>query len=125
MLNLAGATASIVDLIAPNNATFQDAIQFGLATDTWHLAPNWSMSIKMSRSDTTALVTFTAANGQIVVLDAINRIIQFNVPDTILQTDLPVGEYDYDLVMYDNSSPAIRTLLMQGKFFVTQGVTDL
>lgn len=118
------STAAVIDIVAANNATLQDAFQFGLPTDTWHLAANFSMSIKMARSDTTALVTFGTAGGTIVIDDPVQRVIHMNVPDTALVAALPAGEYVYDLVMFDNGSPALRTLLMQGRFFVTTGITE-
>lgn len=117
------ATASIVDIIAPNNATLQDAFQFDPA-GTWLLAANFSMAIKMARSDPAALVTFGTSDGTIVVDDPVQRIIHMNITDTALAAALPVGEYVYDLVMHDASAPPIRTLLMQGRFFVTNGITE-
>jgi hypothetical protein len=117
-------TASEVDIVAYTNVTLQDAIQFGLSTDTWTLTgQNFRMEIKASRDDAAAIVTFTSPS-QIVVLDATNRIIQFNVPDSTIDASLPVGEYVYDLIMYDASVPPIRTMLMQGKLFIKQGVTE-
>lgn len=118
-------TASIVDIITANTETFQDAFQFGLATDTWTLVgQKFRMEVKASRDDATALAAFTSDAGTIVVDDTINRIIHMNVPDTTIQSELQVGEYVYDLVMYDTSSPPVRTILMQGKLFIRQGVTE-
>lgn len=121
----AAATASIVDIVAANTVTLQEAFQFGLSTDTWTFTgQNFKMEVKASRADAVALVTWSTGAGSIVVDDAINRILHLNVSETALQAALPVGEYVYDLVMYDGSSPSIRVLLMQGKLFVTQGVTE-
>jgi hypothetical protein len=118
-------TASIVDLVANDNATFQDAIQFGLSTDTWTLTgQSFKMEVKASRDDVAPLVTWTSGAGQIIIDDATNRIIHFNVPDTVLQASLPPACYVYDLVMYDASVPPIRTVLMQGHFVVEHGVTE-
>lgn len=118
-------TASIVDIITANTETFQDAFQFGLATDTWTLVgQKFRMEVKASRDDAAALAAFTSDAGTIVVDDTINRTIHMNVPDTTIQTELQVGEYVYDLVMYDTSSPPVRTILMQGKLFIRQGVTE-
>ena len=118
-------SASLVDIIYANNTTLLDAFQFGLTTDTWTLTgQNFKMEIKASRDDATPLITFTSGAGQIVVDDAINRVIHFNVPDTTIAAALQVGQYVYDLIMYDNSSPAVRTMLMQGHFYVKQGVTE-
>ena len=114
-----------VDFVYGNNGTFQDAIQFGLSTDTWTLVgQNFKMDIKASRDDATPLLELTSASGEIVTIDAINRIIQFTVPDTVMVAALQVGKYVYDLVMFDGSSPPIRIPLMQGHFYVQQGVTE-
>lgn len=118
-------TASIVDIITANTETFQDAFQFGLATDTWTLVgQKFRMEVKASRDDATALAAFTSDGDTIVVDDTINRTIHMNVPDTTIQSELQAGEYVYDLVMYDTSSPPVRTILMQGKLFIRQGVTE-
>lgn len=124
MFFLAAATAAIVDLVCANTVTFQEALQFGLPTDTWVLAPNFKMEIKADRSDPTAIIAFSTALGTIVVDDPVQRTIHFNVAEAAIQAALPVGEYVYDLVMFDGSAPPIRTLLAQGRFFVTQGVTE-
>ena len=118
-------SAAQVDIIYANNSTFQDAMQFGLATDTWTLTgQSFVMDIKASRDDATPLITLTSASGQIVIDDAINRVIHFNVPDTVMSAALQVGKYVYDLIMEDTSTPPIRIPLMQGHFYVGQGVTE-
>lgn len=122
---VASATASLVDIVAANNVTLREAFQFGLSTDTWQLAPNFNMSIKMANSDVTPLASFSTAAGTIVVDDIVQRIIHLNVSEAALQAALPnAGQYVYDLVMFDASVPPIRTLMMQGSFYVTTGVTE-
>ena len=119
------STASEVDIVALNTVTLQEAFQFGLSTDTWTLVgQNFKMEVKASRADATGLVAWTSGAGTIVVQDAINRVINLNVSESALQAALPVGEYVYDLVMYDASSPPVRVVLMYGKLCVTQGVTE-
>jgi hypothetical protein len=121
----AAPTATIVDIVAANTVTLQEAFQFGLSTDTWvFTGQNFKMEVKADRADPTALVTWSTGAGSIVVDDAINRVLHLNVSEAAIQAALPVGEYVYDLVMYDGSAPPIRVLLMQGKLFVTQGVTE-
>jgi hypothetical protein len=118
-------TAALVNLVVANTVTFQDALQFGLSTDTWTFTgQNFRVEVKASRDDAAALVAWTSGGGQIVVDDAINRILHFNVSEAAIQAALPVGEYVYDLVMYDGSAPPIRVLLCQGCLTVTQGVTE-
>jgi hypothetical protein len=41
-----------------------------------------------------------------------------------LKAALPVGNYVYDLIMFDASPTPIRVLLLQGGFFLGQGVTE-
>lgn len=121
-------TAAWVDIFISDNATFQDAWSFN--PPTGQTSMNWTgnsfeMSVKASRDDVTPLVTFLSSGGQIVLAVATPiPTINMNVVDTVVQTDLPAAEYDYDLVMLDTSMPPIRTVLMQGKIFVRHGVTQ-
>jgi len=126
MTQLRGATAALVDIVIPNNATWSDAFQFGVVGDTsWDFTgQSFKLEIKASHNDTTPLATFTSAGGTIVVDDLVQRVLHMNVPDTTIDTDLPVGQYVYDLIMFDGSSPAIRVQLMTGHVFVRQGVTE-
>lgn len=119
-------TAAVVHIFALNNATLQDAFQFGTVGDTsWNLVgQNFKMEVKASRDDVAALLTLATADGSIVVDDTTQRVIHLNLNDTALQAALPVGEYVYDLVMFDGGSPPIRTVLMQGHFSLSQGVTE-
>ena len=69
----------------------------------------------------------------IIVDDYANRILHFNVPEAVLAGEtgatgvtgagLIPGDYVYDFVMYDNSNPPIRVVLMNGRFVVTNGIT--
>lgn len=119
-------TAAIVNLYVSDNATMQDALQFGTPGDTtWSFTGmTFEMSVKASRDDVDPLVTFTSGAGQIIVNDPVQRVLQFNVPDTTLQASLPPAEYVYDLIMLDGSTPPIRTQLMQGRLTVSHGVTE-
>lgn len=119
-------TSAIVDIAVSDNATVQDAFQFGTPGDTtWSFtAMTFKMEVKASRDDTAPLVTWTSGSGQIIVDDAVNRVLHLNVPDTAVQASLPPAEYVYDFIMLDGSTPAIRTQLMQGKFTVCRGVTE-
>jgi hypothetical protein len=126
MTQLRNATAALVDVVIANNATWNDAFQFGIVGDTsWDLTgQSFKMELKASHNDTTPLVTFTSAGGTIVIDDLVQRVIHMNVPDTTIQASLPVGQYVYDLIMFDGSSPAIRVQLMTGHAYVRQGVTE-
>lgn len=126
MTQLRGATAALVDITIPNNATWSDAWQFGTVGDTsWDLTGQaFKLEVKASRNDLTPLATFTSAGGDIVVDDLVQRVIHMNVPDATITADLPVGQYVYDLIMFDGSSPALRVQLMTGHIFVRQGVTE-
>jgi hypothetical protein len=119
-------TAAIVNIATQDNATFQDAFQFGVPGDTtWGFGGvSFEMSIKASRDDTSPLITFTSGAGQIVVDDIVNRVLHFNVPDTTIQASLPVATYVYDFIMIDGSTPPVRTPLMQGQLGINRGVTE-
>lgn len=119
-------TAACVDIYALNNATLQDAFRFGTAGDTsWSFTGmHFIMEIKASRDDVAPLFTLTDGASEIIVDDAAQRVLHLNVDDNDLRAALPVAEYVYDLVMFDESAPPIRTVLMQGKFVLKQGVTE-
>lgn len=119
-------TAACVDIFVQDNATVQDAFQFGVVGDTsWSLTGmTFKMEVKASYDDVTPLVTWTSGAGQIIVDDVVQRVVHLNVPDTVVQASLPPAEYVYDFIMLDGSTPAIRTPLMKGKFVVSHGVTE-
>ena len=118
-------TCARVDLLIFDNLTFEDAFQYGVAGDTtWSFTgQNFRMDIKGSEEDNTFLLSLTSGAGQIVVDDAVNRVLHFNVPETIISAALTPGEYVYDLVMYDGSTPAVRVGLMRGRLCVSHGIT--
>lgn len=119
-------TAACVDIYASNNVTLQDAFQFGTVGDTtWSFTgQNFKLEVKASREDIAPLMTLTSAGGSIIVDDAVQRILHLNQPEAALQAALPCGEYVYDLVMFDNAGTPIRVLLMYGRLFLSQGVTE-
>ncbi len=119
-------TAAQVDLLEDNNVTMQDAFQFGTVGDTsWSFAgQTFKMEVKASRDDVAPLVTWTSGAGQILMLDSVQRILQFNVTSTAILAALPVGQYVYDLLMIDGSVPPIRTKLMFGNLYMNQGITE-
>lgn len=130
-----GPTSASVDLVVSNNETFSDALQFdpppfGLTGATGCTGPQWNfvgktfqMDIKRTPHDAAPLVSFTSSANQIVVQDAVNRVLSFNVPNTTLQDDFtPDTTYVYALLMSDSSSPPIVTELSHGRFRVTQGI---
>jgi hypothetical protein len=119
-------TAAQVNIFITDNATFQDAWQYNPPPGaTLNFAGNsFEMSVKASSDDVAPLVTFLSSSGQIVIASDTNpAVLNMNVPDTVIQSDLPAAEYDYDLIMLDTSSPPIRTRLQFGKIFVKHGVT--
>jgi hypothetical protein len=118
-------TAARVDIEIANNATFEDAFMFGTTGDTsWSFTgQTFKMDIKANKYDVTPILSLTSAGGTIVVDDVVQRILHFHVPDATILSTLPVAEYQYDLVMIDGSTPAIRVPLMRGELKVRQGVT--
>lgn len=119
-------TAAIVNIFTQDNVTLQDAFQFGTPGDTsWSLTGMaFTMEVKASRDDITPLIELTSGGGQIIVDDVVQRVVHLNVPDTAIQSSLPVATYVYDFIMHDASVPPIRTVLMQGRLYVSKGVTE-
>jgi len=119
-------TATEVDIVASNNATLQDAFQFGEEDDTsWDLTgQSFKLEIKASNDDVDPLLTLSTTDGSIVVDDIVQRVIHLNLGMVALKAALPVGEYVYDLIMYDGSPTPIRTQMMFGKFCLRQGTTE-
>jgi hypothetical protein len=141
-----GATSAFVKLFIVNNATWNDAFQFGDCDDTsWNFnGQNFRMDVKATKTGP-ALLTLSTDNGFIVIADPIKRVLYFSCPDTSIASVLqpgpfsdedewdrwaednepkrPPGEYVYDLIMYDNNSPPTRVELMNGTVRVGQGVT--
>lgn len=120
-------TAARVDIITATNVTFADAFQFGTPGDlSWNFTgQNFRMDLKSNKfTQSASLLSMTSGAGQIVVSDAINRILYFAVPEaTFSGADIIPGEYDFDLIMYDTSNPVNRIALMYGKFKMVQGVS--
>lgn len=119
-------TASHTDLATADSGTFQDAFRFGTLGDTsWSFGGmSFHMDIKGSSDDAAALLSLTTANGRIVVDDAVNRVLHFNVTQSDLEAALVPGCYVYQLVMIDGSSPPVRTPLMYGNLTIIHGVTQ-
>lgn len=118
-------TQAKVDITIKNNATVMDAFQFDPdGGTTWSFTDqHFLMEIKGDKDDTVALLTFTDADGSIVVDDAVLRVLHLKLDDNLLRAALVPGTYVYDFVMFDESVPPIRVNLMGGKFIVRQGVT--
>jgi hypothetical protein len=121
-------TAACVDIYANNTATLQDAFQFDPDGGTsWSLSGmDFQMEIKASREDTAPLLELTSGASEIVVDDAVTRTLHLNVDPAALAAALPCGEYVYDFVMIDPApTPDVVTVLMQGRFILKQGVTEV
>jgi hypothetical protein len=118
-------TSAHVDIYAADNATLTDAIQFGTSGDTsWSFTgQSFRMDIKANVDDAAALLSLTSDAGEIVVDNVTTRLLHFDVPEATLTAALAPGEYVYDFIMYDASTPAVRIPLMHGKFFLEHGVT--
>lgn len=119
-------TSAYVNIFADNNVTLQDAFQFGTVGDTsWDFTgQSFKLEVKASRDDVAPLLTLQTSDSSIIVDDIAQRVLHLNLSEAALQAALPVGEYVYDLVMFDGSSPPIRVGLMQGRFVLKQGVTE-
>ena len=117
-------TRARVDIAIENNATWLDAFLFGTPGDTsWNfVGQNFRLDVKGNHDQTVALLSLTTSGGTIIVDDVIARILHLNVPESVIVAALQPGEYIYELVMYDNSSPAVRVPLMGGQLVVIQGI---
>lgn len=118
-------TAAIVNMTVYNNVTWQDAFRFGEEDDTtWSFTgQKFVLEVKGNPNDSTALLELKSDDGEIVVDDAVERILHLNLGYVALAAALKVGEYVYDLVMYDAAVPSVRVMLMRGKVFVKQGIS--
>jgi hypothetical protein len=118
-------TTARENLRVANNGTWMDAFRFGKPDDTtWTLTgQTFEMDVQLNPYDTVPLLSLTTANGRIVVDDAVQRVIHFNVSAADIQSSLYPGTYVYDLVMVNASTPTQRVPLMYGTLEVIQGVT--
>lgn len=119
-------TAACVDITVSDNATVQDAFQFGTPGDTsWSLTGmSFIMEVKQELEDLLPSLTFQTADNSIIVDDVVQRVIHLNLPDNVLRAALPPATYVYDLIMFDGSTPPIRTQMMKGRFTVEHGTTE-
>ena len=94
-------TSARVDMEITNNATWNDAIIFGVAGDTsWNFSgQNFRLDVKGNKDQPAALLTISTGLATIVVDDINQRILHFNVQDTVIAAALVPGDYVYDLVM--------------------------
>lgn len=119
-------TSSIVNIATGDNVTLQDAFRFGVLGDTtWSFTgQSFRMEVKASRDDAVALAAWTSGAGQIVVDDAVQRVLHLNVSEAAIQAALPVADYVYDLVMISSDPTPVRVQLMQGTLSIGKGVTE-
>jgi hypothetical protein len=121
-------TSAEVHLRIANNATWQDAFQFGDPDDlTWTLESQmFELDVQRNPYDAVPLLSLSSSENEIVIADVFQRVIYMNVDATAIQGSLSPGVYVYDLVMIagDNPAPpAVRVPLMHGTLQVVQGVT--
>ena len=134
-------TAADVDLVTSTNTTWQDSFQFdppgvtgqppppywpqGASGPTWGFSgQNFRMDVKTNINASGPIASWTSSASQIVVQDYANRILSMNVPESQYPLNGMVpGTYIYDFIMFDNSVPPIRVMLMKGKFKLQAGIT--
>lgn len=116
-------TSADVSITVSKNESFNEAFQFDDADITYWDFTNktFQMDLKGNYEQTSALISFTSAGGDITVDDTVLRILHFNVPDTDLNAALVPGQYVYDLIMTDEDD--VKTQLMHGVFNFANGVT--
>jgi len=128
-------TTSVVNITISTNVWWTDTFRFGCTEEsdeccaadvdtTWDFnGKTFAMDLRpeLGGDETFSLTT---ENGRIVVTDATNRILAFNVTHTDLAAALTVDTtYVYDLIMITTATGE-RTQLMRGAIEVNQGVTD-
>jgi hypothetical protein len=129
MSRCAPASSALVDFVVSNNATFGDALQFdppvpGVTGPAWSFSnQNFRLDIKPNLETASPLLSLLSSAGQIVVDDVTLRILHFNVPESVISAALIPGEYIYDFIMFDGSTPPVRVQIAHGKFIVTDGIT--
>lgn len=113
-----------VKIVSSNNETLQAAFQFDDPDVTlWNFtAKTFKMDIKANREALTPLLSLTSGGGQIVVDDAVNRVLHLLVAPAVIQAAMPPGCYVYDFLMIDGAS--VVTQLMHGEFTLTDGITE-
>ena len=126
--NPSNATSALVGFRISNDATWNDAIQFGPMADgtewSFPAGATFLMDVKRNRYDTSPLLQLSTANGRIINLSSTLRLVQFNVAITDILASLPPGEYVYSYIMDDPiTTPSQRTQLMHGDVCVGQGPT--
>ena len=116
-------TSAHVDLRIDNNGTWMDAFQFGTPDDTsWTLVgQKFELDVQRNPYDLVPALHLDTDTNRIIIDDAVQRVIHFNVAPADLQANLTPGSYVYDLVMVDASNT--RVPLMHGQLVVAQGVT--
>src|ERR1700758_2513562 len=100
-------TAARVDIATANNVTWQDAFQFDSTGTTgcaspppwWPCGatgPNWvltnmnfSFDVKTNINASSLAAQYTSSAGQILIVDAIQRIITMNVPPATISQLVP------------------------------------
>src|SRR5262245_17786325 len=94
-------TSARVDMEIDNNATWEDAFQFGTPGDiTWDLnGATFEVDVQRNPYDEIPLLSLTSANARIIVDDPIQRVLHFRVAASDIQASLEPGSYFYDLVM--------------------------
>ena len=122
---LQSSTSAEANIVIGNNGTWQDAFQFGQPGDfTWTLVgQGFELEVKLDRYQQSPLLKLSTTSGSIIVDDVNQRVIHFLVPPESIQSSLQPGTYVYDLLMFDASTPSIRTPLMHGTLRIVQGVT--
>lgn len=126
-MNPQSPSSARIDISMQTNATFAQGFQIGTPGDTsWSFTgQSFRMDIKQNKFlSGSALVSLTSGAGQIVVDDAVNRILHFNVPESVFIAGSVIpGEYDYDLIMISGDATPVRVPLMYGKFRMGEGVS--
>lgn len=121
-----------VDFTLASNVWWDDALQLGDPDDfTWTLnGTSFYLTITTDDDNLTPLVALSTSilnpltnTPTILIVDAVNRIIQFNATDAQLIPVVPRGKpYRYDLLMVNNASGQTDAVA-HGEIKMHQGIT--
>ena len=121
-----------VDMAIANNVYWDDAFQFGQPDDfTWSFSGvTFTLDIVTPQETwvngvpPAPVLSLSSAGGTIVVDDPVNRILHLFVSDLTIRSALPIGCYQYDLVM-TTTATGERDALMYGSVEVYSGITGI
>lgn len=118
------ATIAVVNMTLGDNESLLYSFQLGATSDvSWSLAhKDLYADFKGDAADLVALIQTSTVNSRIVIHDEALRVFSWHVPQAVIEDNLPVGSYVYDLLMVDQTT-GDKQRLMTGKLKIVEGPT--